>query len=61
MLMANLEVGRLDPAKNGVLPADFRTDFAAAYTLTLQVSNFETNMVFTLFLPDEINFTEDDP
>ena len=61
MTMANTEVGKLDPAKNGVLPSDFRTDFASPYTLTFQVSNFETNMVFTLFLPDEITFTEDDP
>ena len=61
MIMTNNKVGLLDPSKNGVLPNDFRTDFATGYTLTVQVENFETNMVFTVFLPDQINFTDDDP
>ena len=61
MFMTNNEVGKLDPAKNGILPGDFRTDFVSNYTLTIQVENFENNMQVTLFLPDEIDFDEADP
>ena len=59
--MTNNEVGRLDPAKNGILPGDFRTDFVSNYTLTIQVENFENNMQLTLYLPEEIDFDEADP
>jgi len=61
MFITNKKVGLLDPKKNGIIPTDFRTDFPSPYLLTLQVANFETNMVFTLFLPDQINFVEEDP
>ena len=61
MFMTNNVVGKLDPTKNGILPGDFRTDFASNYTLTIQVENFENNMHFTLFLPEEIDFDEADP
>ena len=61
MLMQNDEWGALSLFKNGIIPGDFRTDFEANYTLTVQVENFEKNMAFTLTLPEEINFGEADP
>ena len=59
--MANDEVGELSPVRNGIIPGDFRTDFEANYTLTVQVANFEKNMRFTLQLPEEIDFGDEDP
>lgn len=61
MTITNKKVGLLDKNLNGILPTDFRTDFPSPYTLTLQFSSFETDMAFTLYLPEEINFTEDNP
>lgn len=61
MMMANTETGALDATKNGILPSDFRTDFEANYTLTVEVGNFEKNMAFTVFLPAEIDFGDENP
>lgn len=61
MEMQNTETGELSTIKNGILPGDFRTDFEANYTLTVQVENFEKNMRFTLNLPEEIDFGDEDP
>lgn len=33
--MVNQKVGSLDANKNGIIPGDFRTDFASNYTLTI--------------------------
>mgnify|MGYP006975448566 FL=1 len=60
-LMQNTEMADLSPIKNGIIPGDFRTDFEANYTLTLEVENFEKNMAFTLYLPEEIEFGDADP
>ena len=54
-------MGALSDVKNGILPGDWRSDFEANYTLTVQVENFEKNMIFVLTLPEEINFGDDDP
>lgn len=35
MYMVNDEVNILDFSKNGIIPGDFRTDFASNYTLTI--------------------------
>ena len=43
-MMQNTELGDLDAKKNGIIPSDFRTDFEANYTLTVEVGNFEKNM-----------------
>lgn len=59
--MQNTEMADLSPIKNGIIPGDFRTDFEADYTLTLEVENFEKNMAFTLHLPEEIDFGDADP
>ena len=59
--MVNTGVGELVSAKNGILPGDFRTDFEANYTLTVEVANFEKNMQFILYLPAEIDFGAADP
>jgi len=44
MMLENDAVGELSSYKNGILPGDFRTDFEANYTLTVNVGNFEKNM-----------------
>jgi hypothetical protein len=44
MILENNEVGALSTYANGILPSDFRTDFEANYTLTVNVGNFEKNM-----------------
>ena len=59
--MVNTVVGKLEEKKNGILPGDFRTDFEANYTLTVEVANFEKNMQFILYLPPEIDFGAADP
>lgn len=43
-IMQNDETGLLSNIKNGIIPGDFRTDFEANYTFTVQVENFEKNM-----------------
>ena len=59
--MVNNVTGALSGIKNGIIPGDFRTDFEANYTFTIEVENFEKNMQFTLTLPDEIDFGDEDP
>jgi len=44
-----------------LVPDDFRSDFETNYTLSIQVFNFEKNMAFTLKLPKEIDFGDEDP
>ena len=61
MMMQNTELGDLSATKNGIIPSDFRTDFEANYTLTVEVSNFEKNMQVIMYLPGEIDFGDADP
>ena len=61
MDMVNTSPGLLKDTENGLVPDDFRSDFETNYTLSIQVNNFEKNMAFTLALPDEIDFGDEDP
>ena len=61
MKMQNTELGDLSATKNGIVPSDFRTDYEANYTLTVEVANFEKNMQFILYLPGEIDFGDENP
>ena len=61
MDMVNTEAGELDTILNGILPGDFRTDFEANYTLTVEFAQFEKSMYFILYLPPEIDFGEENP
>ena len=61
MFLTNDAMGDLNPNNNGIIPGSFKTDFEANYTLTVEMENFEKNMVFVLYLPDEIDFGDEDP
>mmetsp|Transcript_36595 Transcript_36595/g.48051 ORF Transcript_36595/g.48051 Transcript_36595/m.48051 type:complete len:153 (+) Transcript_36595:332-790(+) len=61
MEMENTKSGELNPTLNGMVPDDFRSDFETNYTLSIQVENYEKNMAFTLALPEEIDFGDEDP
>ena len=61
MDMQNTEPGELDTYLNGIIPWDFRTDFESKYNLTVEFNQFEKSMYFILYLPDEIDFGEENP
>jgi len=61
MFLSNDVMGDLASSNNGIIPGSFKTDFEANYTLTVEMQNFEKNMVFVLYLPNEIDFGDEDP
>ena len=61
MMLQNMELGTLSATLNGLIPGDFRSDFQTNYTLSLKAENYEKNMAFTVVLPPEITFGENNP
>ena len=61
IFLQNDTPGQLDALQNGILPGDFRTDFEANYTLTVNLNNFEKNMRIIMSLPEQISFGDEDP
>lgn len=53
----NTVPGVMDPAKTAVMPSNFIQNVVGNYTLTIVPSNYQQNMMITIQLPKEINFS----